>query len=97
MPNRTELATYARQLTVQVIGEIREDQQERGKIRPAVGSGNERGGGAEADEQAQSGQLIRCNRAVLERRNQPARELRVPWTLCSGESRLFSLGHIRRL
>ena len=74
MPDPAALAAHARQLAVGVIQKIRQNQQQRRQIRPAIGPGQKRRRGRQAHRQAHRGQMIGRDPAVIERRDQAARQ-----------------------
>ncbi len=89
------LAADACQFAVGVIEKIRQDQQHRAQVRPAVGSRNKRYRGSNAESQTYGRQVVRGDRAVFERRDQTARQTRIPWTRNRGnrKGKRLGLGH----
>ncbi len=93
MPEPAGLAAHAREFAIGVVEEIRHDEQQRRKIRPEVGAGQEAARRRQTDREADRGQVIWRNPAILQGRYQPSRESRVPRTLNrrTGKSMMFEL------
>jgi hypothetical protein len=78
MTDPAGLAADPCQLTVGVVEEIRQDEQQGAHVRPAVGTRQERCRGGEAESEANSRQVIGRGPGVLQWRDQAARQPRIP-------------------
>jgi len=62
---RLLLPVIARQFTVRVVEKIRQDQEQRPQIRPAIGCGQKRSRGGDSHRQANGGQVIGSDAVCL--------------------------------
>ena len=86
MTDLARLAADARKLTIRVVDEIRQDDQQRARIGPGKAAASQTQRACEADQQAQGGQMVRRDPGIDQRRDKPAGEARIP---CPGRGNVI--------